>query len=107
MLISGYLGETEVMSKYIVSLFGFGGLYGIFYLIYKMFLENKNVFANNVLFGIYVFIWSLRCRLFLDEQYKNIFTNILDAIAKVVWVLIVGILYEDSYCKISCHTNQL
>ena len=83
MLISGYLGETEVMSKYTASLFGFGGLYGIFYLIYKMFLENKNVFANNVLFGIYVFIWSLYGVVyFLDEQYKNIFTNILDAIAK-------------------------
>ena len=83
MLISGYLGETEVMSKYAASLFGFGGLYGIFYLIYKMFLENKNVFANNVLFGIYAFIWSLYGVVyFLDEQYKNIFTNILDAIAK-------------------------
>lgn len=83
MLITGYLGEVEVMNKYVSSLFGFGGLYGIFYLIYKMFLENKNVLANNVLFGIYVFIWSLYGVVyFLDEQYKNIFTNILDAVAK-------------------------
>ena len=83
MLGTGYLGEMEVMNRYVAALFGFGGLYGIFYLIYKMFLENKNVFANNVLFGIYVSIWSLYGVVyFLDEQYKNIFTNILDAIAK-------------------------
>jgi len=83
MLGTGYLGETDVMSKSVSALFGFGGLYGIFYLIYKNFLENKNVLANNVLFGIYLFIWSMYGVVyFLDEEYKNIFTNVLDAIAK-------------------------
>ena len=83
MLGTGYLGEMELMNKYLAASFGFGGLYGIFYLIYKMFLENMNVLANNVLFGIYVSIWSLYGVVyFFDEEYKNIFTNILDAIAK-------------------------
>lgn len=83
MLGTGYLGEIDLMNKYLAALFGFGGLYGIFYLIYKMFLENMNVLANNVLFGIYVSIWSLYGVVyFFDEEYKNIFTNILDAIAK-------------------------
>ena len=83
MLGTGYLGEIDLMNKSLAALFGFGGLYGIFYLIYKMFLENMNVFANNVLFGIYVSIWSLYGVVyFFDEEYKNIFTNILDAIAK-------------------------
>jgi bacteriorhodopsin len=83
MLGTGYLGEIELMNKYLAALFGFGGLYGIFYLIYKMFLENMNVLANNVLFGIYISIWSLYGVVyFFDEEYKNIFTNILDAIAK-------------------------
>ena len=83
MLGTGYLGEIELMNKYVAALFGFGGLYGIFYLIYKMFLENMNVFANNILFGIYVLIWSLYGVVyFFNEEYKNIFTNMLDAIAK-------------------------
>lgn len=83
MLGTGYLGEMELMNKYVAALFGFGGLYGIFYLIYKMFLENMNVFANNILFGIYVLIWSLYGVVyFFNEEYKNIFTNMLDAIAK-------------------------
>lgn len=83
MLGTGYLGEIDLMNKYLAASFGFGGLYGIFYLIYKMFLENMNVVANNVLFGIYVSIWSLYGVVyFFDEEYKNIFTNILDAIAK-------------------------
>ena len=83
MLLTGYLGEIDLMNKSLAALFGFGGLYGIFYLIYKTFLENKNVLANNILFGIYLVIWSLYGVVyFLDEEYKNIFTNILDAIAK-------------------------
>ena len=74
MLLTGYLGEIELMNKSLAALFGFGGLYGIFYLIYKTFLENKNVLANNILFGIYLVIWSLYGVVFLlDEEFKNIF----------------------------------
>ena len=31
MLGTGYLGEIDLMNKYLAALFGFGGLYGIFY----------------------------------------------------------------------------
>ena len=83
MLLSGYLGETEVINKFVSLIPGFGAFAGMFYLIYVNYVKPVFSSANSRLFYIYLGIWSLYGVVFMfNEEYKNIFTNILDAIAK-------------------------
>lgn len=83
MLLSGYLGETDVLSRIVSLIPGFGAFAGMFYLIYVNYVKPTFSAANYKLFYIYLGIWSLYGVVFMfNEEYKNIFTNILDAIAK-------------------------
>jgi len=83
MLLSGYLGESGVLSHIVSLIPGFGAFFGMFYLIYVNYVKPTFSAANYNLFYIYLGIWSLYGVVFMfNEEYKNIFTNILDAIAK-------------------------
>ena len=83
MLLSGYLGETGVLSHLVSLIPGFGAFFVMFYLIYVNYVKPVFSKANYNLFYIYLGIWSLYGVVFMfNEEYKNIFTNILDAIAK-------------------------
>jgi len=83
MLLIGYLGEVGTLSKIFAMFAGFVPFVVLFYIIYKTFIKPYNNTANNFLFGFYLFIWSLYGIVFMfDEDYKNIFMNILDCISK-------------------------
>lgn len=83
MLYIGYLGEINVLSRWTSSCLGFVPFHIMFYIIYVVFVSPKYVFANQVLFWIYFIVWSLYGMVYmLNEELKNITTNILDLIAK-------------------------
>lgn len=83
MLLFGYLGESGVLNRIVSLIPGFGAFFGMFYLIYVNYVKPVFSSANYKLFYIYLGIWSLYGVVFMfNEEYKNIFTNILDAIAK-------------------------
>lgn len=83
MLYIGYLGEISVLDHTVAMLVGFIPFIMMFTIIFNTFIKPKYILANNVLFSIFVTIWSLYGVVYMfNEEYKNIAMNILDCIAK-------------------------
>jgi bacteriorhodopsin len=83
MLYIGYLGEVKILGSLFASFLGFIPFTAMFYLVFKNYVQPKYNFANYVLYGVYLCVWSLYGIVYLfKEDYKNIFMNILDCIAK-------------------------
>lgn len=83
MLYAGYLGEIGKITRWTGMIAGFVAFILIFAIIFFLFVRPKYVFANYVLFGIYLAVWSLYGVFYmLGEEYKNIGMNILDLTAK-------------------------
>jgi bacteriorhodopsin len=99
MLLFGYLGEINILEKLEATILGFVPFTIMFYLIYKTFIKGYNSVANNVMFGLYICIWSLYGVVYMfDDELKNICFNALDLIAKCfvglgLWVYYTKILY--------------
>jgi bacteriorhodopsin len=99
MLLFGYLGEINILEKIEASVLGFIPFILIFYLIYKTFIKGHNSIANNVMFGLYICIWSLYGVVYMfDDELKNICFNALDLVAKCfvglgLWAYYTKILY--------------
>ena len=97
MLYIGFLGETGDLNRITACILGFIPFIMEIYIIYSTFIQNKNNVSNNFLFLFYFIIWSLYGVVYLfSEEYKNIFTNILDLIAKCL----VGLSMWAFYVKI-------
>jgi bacteriorhodopsin len=97
MLYLGYAGETNMVSRFTGMVTGFGAFFAMFYIIYINFVKPKTLFANNILFGMYLTIWSLYGIVYMfNEEYKNIFMNILDCTAKCL----IGLGLWGYYTKI-------
>ena len=80
MLGVGYLGETQRLPRIEASVIGFIPFFFMFWLIYG--LVGKSV-ANKILFWLYFVVWSMYGVVYLlDDETKQILTNILDLIAK-------------------------
>ena len=80
MLGVGYLGETQRLPRIEASIIGFIPFFFMFWLIYG--LIDKSV-ANKILFWLYFVVWSMYGLVYLlDDETKQILTNILDLIAK-------------------------
>jgi bacteriorhodopsin len=83
MLFVGYLGETGTMERYTSMFVGFIAFFAMFFIILSVFIYPKNIKANNVVFSVFVVVWSMYGIVYLfSEESKNIFTNVLDLIAK-------------------------
>ena len=83
MLLSGYLGEKDVLSKPAACLIGFLFFIVLFGFIYFQYVCGSSGLFNYVFFGAYVSIWSLYGLVYLlDEEHKNMAYNVLDVIAK-------------------------
>jgi bacteriorhodopsin len=83
MLFFGYLGENETISKIVAMFIGFVAFFSMFYLIYIHFVKPKYLFANYILYALYLVIWMFYGFVYmLNEEYKNISMNILDFTAK-------------------------
>jgi bacteriorhodopsin len=97
MLYIGYLGEQQQIERIYASIFGFIPFFGMFYIIFSRFVGPKFRIDNYILYGIYLLVWSLYGIVYLfQEETKNIFTNILDLIAKCF----IGISLWGYYTKI-------
>jgi hypothetical protein len=83
MLYAGYLGEIGKITRWTALFAGFIAFFLIFAIIFFLFVRPKYVFANYVLFSIYLVLWSLYGVFFMfGEEYKNIGMNLLDLTAK-------------------------
>jgi bacteriorhodopsin len=83
MLYTGYLGEVGQMGRLASMIIGFIPFVILFSIIFTVFVLPKYVYANYVLFSVFVTIWALYGVVYmLSEEYKNIAMNILDCIAK-------------------------
>jgi ABC-type Mn2+/Zn2+ transport system permease subunit len=83
MLYLGYLGEREKLDKNIALVSSFIFFFGVFGLIWFTFIRNHRNMTNYVIFGLYIFIWSIYGLVYMaDEETKNITFNILDLSAK-------------------------
>uniref|UniRef100_A0A6C0ERT5 Bacteriorhodopsin-like protein n=1 Tax=viral metagenome TaxID=1070528 RepID=A0A6C0ERT5_9ZZZZ len=97
MLIIGYAGETNIISRFMGMITGFGAFFAMFYYIYINFVQTRPIIANNVLFGLYASVWGLYGIVYMfNEEYKNIFMNMLDCTAKCL----VGLGLWAYYTKI-------
>jgi len=83
MLVFGYMGEANILSRGVATILGFIPFTIMFYLLYSWFIAPKYVFANVALYMIYLILWALYGLVYLlPETYKNITMNVLDCIAK-------------------------
>jgi len=97
MLYTGYLGEVGQLGRFAAMVAGFVPFIVLFSIIFIVFVLPKYVYANYVLFSVFVSIWALYGLVYLlSEEYKNIAMNILDCIAKCF----VGIGLWAYYTKI-------
>lgn len=99
MLLIGYLGEIHIIPRLNAMILGFIPFIMIYYLIYRTFIKGHGSLANKVIFGLYVFLWSLYGVVYMfDEELKNMCLNALDLFAKCfvglgLWVYYTKILY--------------
>ena len=81
MLILGYLGELNIISKSIGFVGGMLSLFYLFYYIYFTFVQEQSV--NKFLFGFNFILWSgYGVAYLLSHENKNTLYNILDVFAK-------------------------
>jgi bacteriorhodopsin len=83
MLGLGYLGETQQISKNTGLIGGWVFFVILYGLLYITFLQNRNVFDNNIIFIAFVIFWSGYGLLYkTNEEIKNIGYNVLDLFSK-------------------------
>ena len=88
MLLFGYLGETEIIPKYIGIPLGFVFFYLSFSLIYNKYAYKTDI--GKKLFYFIAGVWSLYgVAAMLGLEYKNISYNILDVVAKNFYGLFI------------------
>lgn len=98
MLISGYLGEINVISRLQGLIVGFIAFFAMFFIIFINFIKPKYNYANYILFGTYIIVWSLYGIVYMFNQAnKNIIMNILDSISKCfvgifLWIYYTGLI---------------
>ncbi len=98
MLISGYLGEVNIISRLQGLIVGFIAFFGMFYMIFINFIKPKYDYTNYILFGIYIVVWSMYGIVYMFNQVnKNIIMNVLDCIAKCfvgifLWIYYTGLI---------------
>lgn len=97
MLYIGYLGEEKTLSRLWAMVLGFLPFIAMFSIIYMNFVKPAASGANNILFGMYLFVWSMYGFVYLlNEEYKNITMNVLDMTAKCF----IGLALWAYYTKI-------
>ena len=83
MLYMGYLGEINYLDKFAAMIFSFIPFFMMFGIIFYSYVLPKYNLDNYMLYFMYVSVWSLYGVSYMSsQQYKNIYMNILDCIAK-------------------------
>jgi bacteriorhodopsin len=98
MLLFGYLGEINMIGRFLATLLGFIAFFIMYFIIYINFVKPKYCRDNYILFSIYFIVWSMYGIVYLfDEEYKNMVTNVLDLTAKCLvglglWVYYINVI---------------
>lgn len=83
MLYLGYLGEVNVIDRFLSMILGFIPFIALFYLIFINYVAPKYVRTNYILFSVFITVWALYGIVFMfNEEHKNIAMNTLDCISK-------------------------
>ena len=83
MLGFGFVGEIGMLDKTTANSFGFGAFFAMYYYIYDRYIQGKNNFDNNMLFGAFVVLWGLYGVFYtMDTVTRNVGYNILDLFSK-------------------------
>ena len=81
MLVSGYIGEINLLPKWITTTVGFYFFYESFNLIYRNYAEKSEL--GKKLFNFLLGVWSMYgVAAMLPVKMKNISYNLLDIVAK-------------------------
>ena len=98
MILSGYLGETNKISRFSALFLGFMFLIIMFGFIWYIYMSNgKNNFIVSFTYYTFVVIWSIYGIAYLqDEETKNIIYNILDLIAKAFMGIFFWMIFTKS-----------
>lgn len=97
MLLCGYLGETNLISKKYSFTIGFLFFFISFYYLYEYFAKYS-FNGSVVLYGL-SFIWSLYgISHILNDKWKNVCYNILDLISKNIFgiILVIMLIYYNN-----------
>lgn len=88
MLLFGYLGDIDVISKISSLVIGFIFFALLFYEIYNNFIKDKDIKINNNLFTFVFIIWSIYGIVaMLPDMYKDLVYNKLDIVSKNIYAL--------------------
>jgi hypothetical protein len=83
MIFLGYLGEVSIINRNIGLVTGFIPLIFIFGIMYEIFLKNKFIFINYVMFIFFILFWSLYgLGYVLELVARNYLYNWLDLLSK-------------------------
>ena len=97
MLGSGYLGETDQISRLAGSATGFlffAAMIGLLFYTYRSGFTK----VDALIFGVFTLVWSLYGVVYwLDEKNKNLAYNALDVIAKVFFGLFIWVYYSKVF----------
>lgn len=93
MLYLGYLGEINYLSKFTAMVAGFIPFFIMFGIIFYNYIP-KYRFDSYILYFTYFTVWSMYGMAYmLSEEYKNIYMNMLDCIAKCFLGLSLWVYY--------------
>jgi len=99
MLYIGYLGEADILNRFLACILGFIPFFAMFYIIYANYVNiAKPKVENSILFLLYLIIWAMYGIVFLlPEETKNTITNFLDLTSKCfiglgLWAYYTGVL---------------
>ena len=96
MLFAGYLGETGKIDSKKGLIIGFAAYAGMFYSIYRVYIQNNKDKSMRAIYGVFTFVWFLYGMAYLLEtKYKNIAYNFLDVTSKagfgiLIWISTFG-----------------
>lgn len=97
MIVTGYLGEINTISKMQGLVSGFAFFVALFGFIWMSFLSNNPKIDSVIIFFLFSGLWAIYGFVYLIDKYnKNIAFNILDLIAKCL----VGLFFWVYFTKI-------
>lgn len=91
MLLSGYLGETNVLTRWSATIIGFVFFFIEFGLIYNDFIIPYNSKSNIFYFWVFFAIWAFYGVAYMfNDTTKNVMYNVLDVISKNMYGLLLS-----------------
>lgn len=92
MLLTGYLGEINILSIISATIIGFLFFFVEFYYIYKDFVIPYGNSNTYLYYSIFIIVWGLYGVAYVfNDTIKNISYNILDLISKNIYGLLLGL----------------